>query len=260
MGGVWLMIVVATAWGEEPLPLVYLEKVKSCPDFCQTDQRFGEMPGGGVQLCAPAAVSNALVWLDGHGFPELLEAEKPAAREQADLIRVLSSGEYMQTDEDGTTPKQLMLGLEKYVQEAGYEVAVEQKGWRSSYRRIGKVPDETWMLRSCVGNSNVLINVGFYTRKGEDFSRVSGHWVTLVGFKSVGKERVLLVHDPAPRDGVEKKTTECRLVALPAEGRLLRKGVEPLGARGYCELSGVRLRKGAEVGIVDTVVAFRVVE
>lgn len=240
------------------LPREYVEKAKRCPDFCQTDKRYGEMPGDGLELCAPTAVSNALMWLDEHGFPKLFAAEHPGGREQADLIRLLSGEEFMQTDEDGTTPKQLMQGLEKYLQQAGYECHVEQMGWRSAYQRIGRVPDEKWMLKSCIGTSNVLINIGFYTREGETFTRTTGHWITLVGFRQTEKGGVLLVHDPAPRDGVEKKTTECHLKLLPEEGELIRKEGKPIPSKGYFELAGVKLKKGAEVGIVDAAVAFQV--
>ncbi len=243
--------------GDDRLPERYLDKIESTPDFCQTDHRYGKLPGDGKELCAPVALSNSLVWLNQHGYPKLLDKPKPTPADQAELIRKLCHDDYLAPDlKIGTPPKRVVLGIEKFFKHVGYECQVEQMGWRSSTHQIGKVPGETWMLKSCMGTSNLLINVGWYKTKKNIYHRFGGHWVTLVGFKEEHGRRELLIHDPNPHGGNEKKTEACQLMALPAHHSLETQEGEALKADGYFELRGVHLAKDADLAIIDEAVAF----
>ncbi|HEY3967021.1 MAG TPA: hypothetical protein VGM05_20835 [Planctomycetaceae bacterium] len=242
---------------DDRVPAEYLDKIDETPDFCQYDQRFGKLPGDGKELCAPVALSNSLVWLNQHGFPKLLDKPQPTPADQADLIRRLCREDFLGTDlKIGTPPKRVVTGIENYFRHAGYQCQVEQMGWRSSTHRIGEVPHENWMLRSCLGTSNVLINVGWYKTNKTAYDRFGGHWVTLVGFKEEHGKRVLLIHDPNSHGGNEKKTEPCHLISLPAHHLLETQEGESLKADGYFELRGVHLAKGADRAIIDEVVAF----
>ena len=45
----------------------YCPKIFRMPAFYQKDGRFGRLPGGGENYCAPVAVSNILRWLETNG-------------------------------------------------------------------------------------------------------------------------------------------------------------------------------------------------
>jgi hypothetical protein len=250
---------IATTPGQcdDRLPAHYLDKVDGTPDFSQNDHHFGKLPGDGKELCAPVALSNSLVWLNQHGYPKLLGKPKPTPADQADLIRRLCHDDFLGTDlKIGTPPKRVALGIEKYFKHAGYECKVEQMGWRSSTHRIGKVPDENWLLKSCMGRSNLLINVGWYKTHKTAYHRLGGHWVTLVGFEEKNGKRELLIHDPNSHGGNEKKSERCHLISLPAHHSLETQEGEALKADGYFELRGIHLAKEATLAIIDEAVSF----
>ena len=253
---VLLLLGSLLCFGDEPLPSEYLEKVGGIPDFCQTDQRYGKFDGGGAMTCAPAAPSNSLVWLNQNGFPNILNKPNATKADQSDLIRRLSKPEFLDTTiQDGTSAKKLVLGIENFFKAAGYDCKVEQMHCRSSTRRIGTIPDETWMLKSCMGSSNLLINVGWCKTEKNHYQHFDGHWVTLVGFKEERGSRILLIHDPGHRGGNEKKSESCKLISLPAGHTFGKKG-ESIKTDGYFKLEGIRLKKGADLGIVEGAVAF----
>ena len=181
--------------------------------------------------------------------------------DQAELIRRLCKDEFLGTDlESGTPPKKVILGIEKFIKAAGYDCKIEQMSWRSSTYRIGKVPDEKWMLKSCMGASNLLINVGWYTVRKNTYHRLDGHWVTLVGFKEDRGNRILLIHDPGMHGGNLKKTEPCRLIPLPAEHTLEMRNGESFKVDGYFKLHGIHIKKGADLAIVDGAVSFTPIE
>ena len=89
------------------------------PDFTQTEV-VGSAHGNGQQYCAPAAVSNSLIWLSDKSI------------EQKQLVTLLASDRYMNTDvKIGTGTSELLRGVDRYVTEefGGYRVLLYQ-GWR----------------------------------------------------------------------------------------------------------------------------------
>jgi hypothetical protein len=252
-----ILLNVTCCLANDPLPKAYQDKVDATPDFCQTDQRYGKFPGHGDELCAPVALSNTLIWLNHHGFPNLIPKEQSTKSEQADLIRLLCSEEYMKTDlNEGTPPKRVISGLELFLKSRGYGCKIEQMGWRSSVHRIGNVPDENWMLRSCMGNSNIVINVGWYKSENDTYKRLNGHWVTLVGYKTAGDKRVLLIHDPGTGSGNDKTTEALQIIPIPENRTLTPPTGQPIDANGYFQLKGIHLKRGADTAIIDGAIAF----
>lgn len=72
---------------------------RDIPDFTQTAVRGAEF-GNGQQFCAPAAVSNSLIW---HGAP---------TENQHSLVTLLASAGYMNTDlKIGTGTSELLRAL-----------------------------------------------------------------------------------------------------------------------------------------------------
>ena len=61
------------------------------------------------------------------------------------------------------------------------------------------------MLKSCMGKSGVVLQLGFYKAEPQKFRRLAGHFVTLVGFREEKGIRVVLIHDPGLASGLDKK-------------------------------------------------------
>lgn len=236
----------------------YDAKLAAMPDFCQEDHRHGKLPFEGSVLCAPVAVSNALVWLDEHGFPKIIAGSRNTPRRQAALIRELASERYMFTLEDGgTSPLQLIRGVERLLKNRGYGAAIENMGWRSQTKSVGQIPDVQWMLNSVEDDSNLLLNVGWYVFEKERrvYRRTAGHFVTVAGYEQSGSDVTLHIHDPAKSDGLEKQTTACTL--RPLKGKTRLEGGLTIAANGFFELDGIQVKEGNDVGIVDQAIAFK---
>jgi hypothetical protein len=243
-----------------PLPPL----IKSMPDFCQLDQRYGRLPGGGVQYCAPVAVSNILIWLDQNGFPNIVPGRDGSSRVQYRLIKTLGSDVYMRTDRNtGTSPLDTMMGLERYALDRGYTIHIEWKGWRDGGKFVHSdpTPSLAWLAEGAKGLSNMIISVGWYTYdpRKKVYERLGGHYVTVVGIDTAAKDGPLLyIHNPSFGRGPAKdaKPEVCRLTAIEEGtfGPWCEYSKHP--ARGYYRIEGIRMRSDAEFAILDGAIRF----
>ncbi len=190
------------------LPAFFVEKVENTPNICQSC--FPSLiKWGGAPHCAPAAVSNSLVWLSKNGYPALQPfSESDPIRAQAKLVNEL--GDIMgTTSEEGTSPKQVLMGLSSYLLQKGVKYKrLAGVGWRSLPEVVsndGAMVDPPWIKEGVLGNNSVWILVGWCKDdpKTSDCKIYAGHWLTVVGY---GKDRkghlnpnVLIVHDSAER-------------------------------------------------------------
>jgi len=219
--------------------------VYKIPDFTQThirEERFGF----GKQLCGPVAASNVLYWLSDKKMP------------QEAMIKKLASQDYMNTSlKNGTGTSGMLRGIENFSQEwlGGLE-HIEYRGWRKHPKRYSKgqqVPSIEWIKSGIDEGSAILLNVGWYKNQGEEYLRIGGHWVTLVGYRS----DTLIIHDPAPRAGQLFSNEYVSFSALDS-GTLsgTKKGL-PRPAKGYIQLKeGMHIKKGANMAIIDGVIKF----
>jgi len=265
-----LLTVLLAAWpalaAEAPPAARCVEKMAAMPDYFQADKAYGALPRGGKSYCGPTALSNALVWLDTHGFADLLPAAAPGPKEQFALIRTLGTEAYTKTDEvKGVGPSGIMRGIERYAAEHGYRATATYAGWRTQRNRVADRPAVDWLRRGVDGRSNLLLNIGWY-KKGEDdtYVRLGGHWLTAVGYETADGRTRLIIHDPAKRsqgakrDSVTRCPVRCLLRPLPADARLKKNATAetPFAARGLMVLGGITLKRGADCAVVDGAVAF----
>ena len=234
------------------------DRHREMPDFCQGDTRYGSLPRSGASYCGPAALSNSLMWLDEKGFPKLVPDQADSRKKQFELIRLLGTEKYLKTDPvAGTMPKNLAYGIERYVKDAGYQGKVETMNWRSRVRRIGRVMNRDWVVQSLQDGGHVLLNIGWCLDRGDHYYRAGGHFVTVTDVKGTATKPVFLVHDPAKRDGLEKRTIECRFVPLPMDKQLKLKSGTSIATKGFYELRGVRVKKGHDLAIIDGALVFK---
>lgn len=220
------------------------------PDLLQT-LASAHFPGGGVQFCGPVAVSNSLVWLEG------IDDEAY----QIDLVHKLSSSDYMGTNEDtGTSATGILKGVDRYITEVfGSYEKLEYSGWRKApvyYRLENERPTVAFMQTFLNKKGAAWLNVGWYEFNPfkNEYKRVGGHWVTLVGHEN-GQ---LVIHDPAPRAG-KAFSNEFVTYSIIKAGKLVgsNKGLPQL-AKGLYKLGkGMHIPKKADMAIIDGVIGLQ---
>ena len=221
--------------------------IHEIPDFTQS-RITGRQYGHGSELCAPVAVSNSLVWLAN------------IRGGQAELVKMLASSRYMNTDVwRGTRTTDILTGVDAIAMNlfGGY-TGLEYQGWKKhpvQYSTGVEVPDIHWISAGIEKDSAVWLNVGWYRydMRKNSYNRVGGHWVTLAGYDA----NILIIHDPAPRAGhnfaneyVQSSRIEDGTMSDGATG-LYRP------ARGYLLLGeGMHIKSIADVAIVDGAIKF----
>lgn len=190
-----------------------VEKIAGTPHFFQCDPRGG-FPEEGRNYCCPTAVSDSLVYLASHGFPRLLNGAFASPDDaQIAMIKRLASPQFMGTDpSSGTNGSRACTGIRRYVEAAGYVCqTLEFTGWHLQ----PKAPDLywtaptslslSWIKRTTIDpHGAVWVNIGWYVHGTgpDEWKRVSGHWVAVVGCVTDGTDHdpdVLLIDNPAVR-------------------------------------------------------------
>ncbi len=265
-GSCWLLVVLclvcAAVFAEGS---VLADKVDSTPDLLQTDPE-GNLPGGGRQYCAPVAVSNSLIWLGENGYKNLVPRGMSRKKAQIEIARILGSKDCMNTNlEGGTGVSGVLRGVERYLNQHGYAYRrLEYQGWRRHPRKYStrvEVPDLEWLKTGLAGDSGVWLNVGWYKydNQTDEYCRIGGHWVTLVGYgvdeKGIKNAATLILHDPAPRAGRSFSDEYVRTEKIKSGTLTGEKWKLARSAAGYYKLTdGMHVRKQADFGILDGVV------
>lgn len=244
------------------LPSSYTEKAESIPNICESCFP-AIVKWGGKPHCAPAAVSNSLVWLSKNGFPSLQPFHDGNEEEnQARLVNLL--GEVMGTSEHGgTSSYNVLLGLKSYLAEKNVKYR------RMAAQGLRKVPSFVdvdadvvtldWIKEATLGQSSVWILVGWYKYDSRtDIYRIyDGHWMTVVGYgrNRAGRKdsNILIVHDPAER--AQRKNYYPTISTLkhgtladedPKSSDQRRPAVSALSITG-----DVVIKPGADYGIIE---------
>jgi VCBS repeat-containing protein len=241
----------------------YTDKIYSTPDYTQTDTAYGGFPDGsgeahGGVFCGPTSTSNAVMWLDDHGWPNLVPNTSDRKKDQHDLIATIASDGYMDAyDYDGVDPTRLANGLAKYIHDRGYQYSRFQwEGRRDvpSWVDTGvNIPDLNWMRAGIEGPCTVqLWSVGWYGYNAatDNYTRNGGHWVTMVGHGYNGSTydpNYFVIHDPSPRCG----TSFANNYVLPVRLESGTIGSEDI--TGQYKLTGWPINPVGDCAILDGV-------
>jgi hypothetical protein len=235
------------------------EKAAATPHFWQLDPRGG-FKNGGQAYCGPVAISDSLVYLAHHGFPELLPAGE-GDEAQIALINLLASPHYLGTDEDhGTGSGSVLKGIEKYVVAHGYQcTTMEYEGLAHLGRHeeefiVADRPDLDWMKKGILDpHGAVWLDVGWYTPTGDgQWKRTGGHWVPMVGFDAADPY-ALLIHNPGiPANGGQSDDPARDVVHL----QLVDAGTLDLGDGPIVSAAGRYVLSGPGLPMSHETVAF----
>ena len=243
------------------------ENIKSgMPNISQADQRNELLKSNPVSHCAPVAVSNTLMYLARVYFKshptQLVESSSGELGDESQFRLIEELSKHMKTSStEGTTPQELMDGLEKYLTDRHYQFEKrEWKGWgNGEVSSLAPPPEVEWILKNTLDSSDVIFHLGWY-KEGEDstYPRFGGHFVTSAGYrkKPEVEEVELIVHDPAKRS--EGIPANCDVVKIQ-DGILIGKKSATL-AENYLKVTGIRVNtsRGADIAVMDGAFAFKV--
>jgi len=184
-------------------------------------QTNSDFKGNGATYCVPASGSNNLVWLARHGYPKLINQYNNEETLQHEMIKTLAY--YMATEtrdkngEGGGTPfERFRIGMDRYLQEAGYSVnkwAHTITYWNHNYQGPPDITqfctlDSKTMLWAVIGWYNFDQSNNNYVRKE------IGHQFSIVGYATdkYGSILNITIADPSFRYRY-KKVTFNRLLA-----------------------------------------------
>lgn len=232
-----------------------LKKIQQTPDLVQTSRAAGFYKSGS-HYCAPVAVSNSLVWLSlNKRIPVSLENPQ----DQYDLVKKLASNNYLRTDKhNGTGPNSLTKGLDKYLSSIGLKnYTINHSGWRICRDKYnsGQPLDIDWIKENISGSAVQWLNIGWYRLKKGKMHRFGGHWLTVVEYH---RNRCYAL-DPAPRNGIEKKTHLLTLEPSP-EYKLTgkTKGL-PKTSKGMFQIvKGFNFKNGTDLCLIDSAVSLQI--
>jgi hypothetical protein len=249
-----LILIFVFSFKAFALPDYFVDKVDQIPNICQSC--FPEViQWGGKPHCAPAAVSNSLIWLSRNGFESLQPFQsQDLQKDQARLVNLL--GQTMGTTQSsGTSPSKVLSGLKKYLEEKNVKFKrLAATGWRSIPDFAHLDSQETkldWIKEGTLGKNSVWILIGWskYESQKDRYKIYDGHWMTVVGY---GKNRqgqadpnVLIVHDPAERS--ERKNYYATVKEL--SGGTID---DTISAKGVLTIQGdVVIKPGADAGLIQ---------
>jgi hypothetical protein len=165
----------------------------SMPDV---DQRRAALPGSGAWYCAPTASLNALLWLDQHGYPNILTGNYDAYDGTAGTYaaldqKLLRLGQTMGTaTPGGTTGTGELNGITQLLIEKGYwdipgvptagTLSIQWVDFRGSYDPVRALAQ---LGANPSGNNLVLPTFGSYDA---NWKRTGGHLVTLIKAQGTG--------------------------------------------------------------------------
>jgi hypothetical protein len=261
----WLLACASVlADDAKSFPAVFSSRLSATPDLLQTDPE-AKFPDNGAYYCGPVAVSNSLVWLGKQGFPELVPGKGSTRHKQIELGRSLGEAMRVSKESEGTSTADLIASVRHHVEQCGYDCEkLEYQGAArlpKGMKRNARHPSLDW-IKSGISRpaSAAWLNLGWYRYdpQTDEYTRFSGHWVTLVGYgvDSHGTQdpSYLIVHDPSPRAG-KGTSHESFLLEPLTQGTMITKTGAKHAAASYHKIkSGIRLKKGADAAILDGVV------
>lgn len=232
VGGVLLLAFALSACAPAELPSLPNVRLVGVPNLSQ-DQPLFDPQLYTQTLCAPVAVANSLVWLQG----------RTDTAYQVAVVNTLAGYRYMLTRPIlGTSPQGLLRGVRRYLREQGIEyAALRYAGWREvgQGERDAGMADLRWLHAGLTERGALWLNLGWYRESLPGvYERLGGHWVTAVGYV----DGELVVHDPQREVPVNLPVTQRGSTAINAAGWRLLEGV--LSVPG-------RPDRPEEVGFID---------
>ncbi|QOJ00803.1 MAG: hypothetical protein HRU70_09980 [Phycisphaeraceae bacterium] len=158
------------------------------------------LPNNGSVHCVPTAATNLLAMIDSSGYNVIRNASTNDWAQQNPIYNAVGThlydlGQYMKTDDGGTSFADANSGLYRWLVDRGHGsrfIVFSYKASGSSYPKPKTIHNTIRM------GFPTMFGYGRYYRDGAELERDGGHAVTAVGVLNACNERrpVILYHDP----------------------------------------------------------------
>lgn len=244
------------------------------PHICQYDPAIpclkdkNETNKPGLTFCAPVTAAKTLIGRAKADpkFQMLVPSQGSDSEElyRSRLINQLALDMGTSCDLNdpnvGTTPKQYIDGLEKFLVDRNFRYSADSKwhGWGAgeidSKRKSDPISKQDLRVDLANPNKDLSCHIGWYQdAKNGIWFRKGGHFVAGKGIRNNG---IVSIEDPSPRS--EGKTTEIKPEEI-SEGVLNNGEKDQTGAQGYMMLHGMKAKVADSkptTGILDGVFSF----
>ena len=180
------------------------------------DQRWDMLPNNGNMYCVPSSAINWMYHLDANAYPGAIKFGHALPFHVP--FNISAMGSYMDTDaEDGTGTSDAIDGLLDWLDDRGVPALVYSCS-------AGDGDNVTYAgIRNMLKNGgHVMVMMGRYTLEDGEFTRQSGHAMTLVELKRNDDGEIRVgVHDPNQDDGNlnAQSATDVKYAGLKQETR-----------------------------------------
>lgn len=238
---------------------VFLPKKIERADYPNFDQsKMSDDPNWQKVLCAPTSTADAILHLNVNAknpFIKNLDRKSDDGRALAEKLAKYMGTRPIPNPNPGTEPDEVITGIKKFMAENKKELSYEEwRGWgakQTSRQGVSSPPSYNWIAKQLKKNREVLLHVGMYKKNPNgSYQRVSGHFVTCIGYNKSDLSLKLL--DPAPRAARAPKSTTTTTLK---NQKLLTQNAS-LKAKGYIQLNNLDLPNQAEFAVVDGAFAF----
>jgi hypothetical protein len=238
-------------------------KADLTPAFWQRDPEAGFADEGRMH-CAPTAVSDGLIYLAQHNGMTGLVAGFSHGN-QIELIKELADDFDTDPSVGGTNPDKILTGLQTFASAKGYKLSkLELKTWRgvtaaNKKFKIGTKPDLGWVRNAArEEDAIVILNIGWYYKEGDGYTRKGGHWIEVVGDEA--EESDFIVRNPLLEPARQMKATSVTLTSID-DDLVVTNESGKANMKGYYEADGPGLPHGKTVKpILDAVIVFGLVK
>ncbi|MBO9492904.1 hypothetical protein J7438_02190 [Thalassotalea sp. G20_0] len=229
-------------------------------NLCQNDINTDGKNFHFNHICGPAAVANTLVPLLGIIKPE----------DQHALVISLAEAFGMNDKiEYGTGAIELMAGVRAFMEKHHQQTPViRYYGWRAEYAsdkssfdhiQSRQPPNQQQIIDNIRISDGAWLNIGFYVydESTGEYTRISGHWVTLAGCNGNGE---MAIHDPAGRAHTAACQEKNHSVVSLDEGLLIDRSRRRSTKNVLCLDRSFKLpidQRGINTAIIDGAIFFR---
>ncbi|USE35030.1 hypothetical protein [Endozoicomonas sp. SCSIO W0465] len=229
-------------------------------NLCQNDINTDGNNFQSKHICGPTAIANTLAPLLGMTSPEDQHALVIGLAEECGIDEEV---------EYGTGPIELMAGVRSFMEKMDQQVPeIRYYGWRAEYAcpkssfnhiQSKQPPSQQLIFENIRRSDGAWLNIGFYVydEKAGEYTRKSGHWVTLAGCN--GNDE-MTIHDPAVRAHTPACQQKTHGVVSLDEGQLIDRA-RTRSAKDVLYLdSSFKLpndERGINAAIIDGVIFFQ---
>ena len=220
-------------------------------NLCQADKEVHILALNPDCFCGPVAVINTL--LNKYQKFKSSVLRKLLVNSLITKMSRCMKTQSRDADEPGTKAYDLIQGLMEFSQQEKLAIKdLDYRSWFAGEIQEGQsIVTKEWLEEKTKAGANIILQLGWYCKKEDEYRRVSGHYVTFAGID----DEKIYINDPAKRALRKTITADFKLID---KGRLINKEHLEI-AQAYMSLTkfNFNTENGANTAIIDGAISYR---